>query len=151
EHPGRLGIDDQFELGGLLDRQVGRFLAFENPAGVDTDQMVLVGIGGSVAHQAPGSGEPAKLGDRGHCVACRQGGALSAPASEEGIGADHETAGSLLDKVANAVSNSRSLLAPSIRICSPRVRAAARRSRLLVSARMGLVGLMRSAMTVSPG
>ena len=31
-------------------------------------------------------------------MACRQGGELSAPAIEEGIGADHETAGSLLDQ-----------------------------------------------------
>ena len=30
-----LEIDHQLEFGGLLDRQVGRLLAFKNPAGVD--------------------------------------------------------------------------------------------------------------------
>jgi len=47
EHSGRHGeaerlrgleVDDQLELGGLLHRQVSRFLTFENPADVDTGQ-----------------------------------------------------------------------------------------------------------------
>ena len=96
--PSALAVCDQVGFGGLLDRQVGRFLAFEIPAGIDTDQMVLVGIGGSIAHQAAGHREAAKLGDRGHCVACREGGEVSAPAIEECIGADHESASSLLDQ-----------------------------------------------------
>ena len=35
ERLGGLEIDDQFELGRLLDRQVGRLGALENAAGVD--------------------------------------------------------------------------------------------------------------------
>jgi hypothetical protein len=35
-----LEIDDQLDFGGLLDRQIGRLLALENPAGVVTDQTV---------------------------------------------------------------------------------------------------------------
>jgi hypothetical protein len=45
----RLGgphVDSQFDLGGLLDRQVGRFLALENPAGIDTGQMLYLPSGG---------------------------------------------------------------------------------------------------------
>ena len=48
----RLGspeIDDQFELGGLYDRQVGRFLALEYPAGIDAGLMVGFGDAGSIA------------------------------------------------------------------------------------------------------
>jgi hypothetical protein len=29
------GLDDEFKLGGLLDQQIGRFLALEDAAGVD--------------------------------------------------------------------------------------------------------------------
>lgn len=37
EHPGRLEIDDHLHFRSLLNRQVGRLLALENPAGVDAD------------------------------------------------------------------------------------------------------------------
>ena len=42
KHLRGLKIDDQFDLRGLLDRQVGGLLAFENSAGVDADQTVRV-------------------------------------------------------------------------------------------------------------
>ena len=45
----------------LLDRQVGRLLALENPAGVDADLTVSVRNAGSIAHQAAGRDELAKL------------------------------------------------------------------------------------------
>ena len=77
-------------FGRLLDRQVGRLLALENPAGVDADLTVHVRKTGSVAHQAAGRGELAILIDRGHRVAQRQCGELFALAIEEWIGADHE-------------------------------------------------------------
>src|SRR5712692_10460121 len=35
ERLGGLEVDDELELGRLLDRQVARFCAFENPTGVD--------------------------------------------------------------------------------------------------------------------
>src|SRR5881227_3623207 len=35
QRTGSLEIDEQFDFRGLLDRQVGRLLALENPAGVD--------------------------------------------------------------------------------------------------------------------
>jgi hypothetical protein len=35
ERPGGLEVDDQLDLGGLLNRQVGGLLALENPAGIE--------------------------------------------------------------------------------------------------------------------
>ena len=40
ERLGGLEVDDQLDFRGLLDRQIGRLLALENPAGVDADQTV---------------------------------------------------------------------------------------------------------------
>ena len=40
ERLGSLQVDDQLDFGGLLDRQIGRLLAFENLAGVATGQTV---------------------------------------------------------------------------------------------------------------
>ena len=40
ERLGGLEIDDQLELGRLLDRQVGGLLALEDATGVDADQAV---------------------------------------------------------------------------------------------------------------
>ena len=37
ERLGGLEVDDQLDFRGLLDRQVGRLLALENPAGVDAE------------------------------------------------------------------------------------------------------------------
>ena len=42
ERLGGLEVDDQLELGGLLDRQVGRLLALEDPAGIDADLTIHV-------------------------------------------------------------------------------------------------------------
>src|ERR1700686_2600634 len=39
---GGLEVDDQFELGGLLHRQIGSFLAFENTAGIDANLVVFL-------------------------------------------------------------------------------------------------------------
>ena len=54
-------------------------------------------------------------------------------------------------KVANTVSKSRSVVACSTRICSPRVPAAVRRSLDWASARLGLVGLTSKAKVVAVG
>ena len=40
ERLGSLQVDDQLDFGGLLDRQIGRLLAFENLTGVATGQTV---------------------------------------------------------------------------------------------------------------
>src|SRR5262249_4114189 len=48
---GGLDIDHQLQLRGLLDRQVSRLLALENPAGIDADLAIGIGRAGSIAHQ----------------------------------------------------------------------------------------------------
>ena len=62
ERLGGLEVDDQLDLRGLLDRQIGRLLALEYPAGVDADLTGRFRKAASVAHQAAGRGELAKLG-----------------------------------------------------------------------------------------
>ena len=42
ERLGRLQIDVELDFGGLLDRQVGGFLALENPAGIIARQAVCL-------------------------------------------------------------------------------------------------------------
>jgi hypothetical protein len=51
ERSGSLEIDDQFNFGGLLNQQIGWFLALENPAGIDA--------GSAKTH--PKAGFPGKL------------------------------------------------------------------------------------------
>jgi hypothetical protein len=57
----RFEVEDQLDFGGLLDRQVGGLLAFENAPDVDTDLTVRIGETASIAHQAACRGESAKL------------------------------------------------------------------------------------------
>src|SRR5215510_2329195 len=87
-----LEIDNQFNRGGPLNRHVGRLLALENAARVDTEQTELIRTTASVAHQAAGSGEPASWVDRWHRVAERQYGELFPAADEQSIGANHKPA-----------------------------------------------------------
>src|SRR5262249_51604361 len=47
---GGLEVDDQIELRRLLDRQVGRFFALKDAAGIDADLMICVGKIRSVAY-----------------------------------------------------------------------------------------------------
>ena len=90
---GGLEIDEEFDLGGLLHRQVGRFLAFENAAGVDADQTQRFRKAPALAHQAAGRGEVAILIDRWNPAAYCQCGELTAAAVEEWVGADKKRAG----------------------------------------------------------
>src|SRR6266436_1979528 len=76
ERLGGLEVDHQFELGRLYDREVGGLLAFENPAGVNTDQTVRIHKASSIADEAANRGGIAKLVDRGNGMACRQGAKL---------------------------------------------------------------------------
>src|SRR5262249_34829558 len=86
-------INYEVKFRGLLDRQVGRLLAFENAASVDAGQAVRIGCARSVAHQTAGSGESV---DRGNRVLCRERDYQIASAVEKCIGADDERADSLL-------------------------------------------------------
>jgi hypothetical protein len=60
ERLGGLHIDNQFDLCGLLYRQVRRLLTFEDAAGVDASQMRTVGQAAAIAHQPAGCGELAE-------------------------------------------------------------------------------------------
>ena len=53
-------IDHEVKFRGLLDRQVGWLLAFENAASVVAGQRVRIGDARSVTHQAAGRGELAQ-------------------------------------------------------------------------------------------
>jgi hypothetical protein len=52
---GGLQVDDQLDLGGLLDRQIGRLLSVENAAGIDARKAVGVREASSVAGEALGA------------------------------------------------------------------------------------------------
>src|SRR5260370_20443343 len=54
ERLGGLQVDDELELGWPHDRQVGRFLAFEDAAGIDADLAKLIRDDDPVAHQPTG-------------------------------------------------------------------------------------------------
>src|SRR5262245_62852941 len=84
KRPSGVEVDDQLYLGGLMDRQVGRLLAFENPPSVDAGLTIRVRNTASVAHQAAGRGEFAKLVDRRHRVAERECGELAGSGDKEG-------------------------------------------------------------------
>src|SRR5215470_16871618 len=69
ERLGRLDVDNQLELGGLLHRQVGGFLAFKNATGVAAEQTGGYTKCATVAHEAPGRSEGSGLVDSGYRVA----------------------------------------------------------------------------------
>ena len=54
---GSIEVDDQLDFHRLLNRQVSRFGAVENPAGIDGGLAICIGKTGAVAHQAAGRSE----------------------------------------------------------------------------------------------
>jgi hypothetical protein len=84
-------IDDELEFCRSQHRQIGRLLALENPAGIDTGLTVHVGNAASITQQPTSGGELTPLVDRGQGVADGQCGEPLDPTVEESIGADHET------------------------------------------------------------
>src|SRR5262245_42890010 len=69
ERLGGLHVDDEFDFGRLLDRQLGGLLAFENSACIDAERAVRIQNGAAVSHEAASAYKLAKLVDRGHTVA----------------------------------------------------------------------------------
>ena len=61
-------IDQEGKFRGLLYRQVGRLLAFENAASIDAGQTVRIGYARSVTHQPAGRDELAQDIDRGNSM-----------------------------------------------------------------------------------
>src|SRR5262249_60313520 len=65
----RLGspqVDDEFELGHLENRQIGRLFTFEDTAGINSDVAIAVFNVVPIAHQAAGGGKIPPAIDRRH-------------------------------------------------------------------------------------
>src|SRR5262249_5622555 len=88
ERLGGLEVEEQLDLGGLLNQQIGRLVALENPPGVSADQTVVFRFTAAIAHQAAGGGKLAKFVDRGDRVADRQIGELFAVSREKVVWTD---------------------------------------------------------------
>src|SRR5262245_66342910 len=69
ERLGGLEVDHQLELGRLLDRQIARLGALENPADVNAGLAIGVRKVRSIAHQTPGCGVLPQIVDRGNRIA----------------------------------------------------------------------------------
>src|SRR5262249_56413020 len=88
-----LEVDDQFEFGRQLDRQIGGLLTCENAASIPTGLAIGPGKTGGIADQSTGLGELASEVDRRQRGARRKRNKLPAPAYKERIGADKQRAG----------------------------------------------------------
>jgi hypothetical protein len=80
---GSLEIDDQLELGRLLDRKVAWFLTFEDSRDVNACLVLGVRKAGRIADQAPGDDELPKRVHRRNRVEARQRHQLFAAAIEK--------------------------------------------------------------------
>jgi hypothetical protein len=70
ERPGGLEIDAQLEFGRLLDPQVRRLSAVENPPDINACLAKVRGKAGSIAEQATGLNEFERPIDRRYGMAC---------------------------------------------------------------------------------
>jgi len=77
----------QLDLGGLLDRQIGRFLAPKNSASIIAGLAVRIRRARSVTQQTSGCDELWIVMDRWHRVVDRQCGELFALAREKWLAA----------------------------------------------------------------
>src|SRR6516225_9026312 len=86
EHPGRLGVDDEFELAGLDYGQVRGLGAFEDAAGIDTELAKRIYDVGSITHQPANFDKESRRIDRRKPVERRQLDHLDMPGSQESVG-----------------------------------------------------------------
>src|ERR1700730_2696722 len=93
-----LEIDDQLEPRRLFDRQIGGFLALEDPSNVNAEPVKGGREAGSIADQAAGFSEPAPLIDHWNGMTRCQRHELLVPALEERVDTDGESAGTQLDE-----------------------------------------------------
>src|SRR5262249_24444384 len=144
-----LEIDHQLEFDRLKDRQVGRLLALEHPAGVDPGLPIGIEQVGSVAHQTAGIDvRPPWVNSRDR-VMCRQHDEHGWLVKNVSAPTRSAPARSRI-KAAKAGSVSCSVLALRIRTCWPMARAAFCISRDWVSA-CALLGFTSMAINVEPG
>src|SRR5262245_66470140 len=105
-----LEVDDQLELGRLLDRKVRRPCALKDAAGINSDLTGHVGETGAVTHQQ-GFNQFARRKTRGYPVARRQRGKLRTAAAEKGFGCDEKSICSFACNAVKAESISAGVLA----------------------------------------
>src|SRR6516165_4600389 len=98
ERLGGFEVDDEFQLGRLLNWQIGRFLPLENASGIDANFAVRVADAGAIAHQTAGQRELKAWEDRGQRMTGRQRCELFPAQIEEGAGADQDRSNVLLRK-----------------------------------------------------
>src|SRR6516162_6869258 len=151
EHPGRLSVDHQLELGRLYDRQIRDLRAFEDAASVDASLMEGVVDVGSVAHQSARLDIVARRKRRRNPMTCRQRGNLCASARKKGSGVTNSASGRWLASVVNAVLISPTVPVLKTWICRSIVRPADSASLTRNSARAGLAGLTKTATWVNAG
>jgi hypothetical protein len=85
-----LQIDEEFELGGLHDREVPRFGAFEDAPGINSDLPKGVSKIRSVTHEAADFDIlPCRIAC-GQAIPRRQRGKLDAPGAEKSITEDEQ-------------------------------------------------------------
>src|SRR5829696_5349332 len=87
---GCLQIEKQLNCRDLMDRQIRRRLALQYASGINASLTVGLHKTASVAHQAAGNREVARLVDRRHSVADSQRGQPLTAIGEEGIRGEHE-------------------------------------------------------------
>src|SRR5215469_8509614 len=83
-------VDDELEFARLNHRQVGRLLAFEDAAGIDTGLPKALRQVRTIGHQTTGFRIVPRVVDAWQAMARREGSDLDAPAEEKGVGSDHE-------------------------------------------------------------
>jgi hypothetical protein len=88
-----LQVDHELELGWLHDRQIGRLLAPENPAGVDAGLTIGIGEACAVACEAAGHGKLTSFINRRNGTARCQRNDLIALAAKERVGANQQRSG----------------------------------------------------------
>src|SRR5262249_36537480 len=98
ERFGGLQVDDQLELGLLLNRQIGWLVTFDDASNVDPDLPILIGNAAAVAHQPAGDYEIAKMPHRRHRMPKRLFGKQLEAAREKNINAYDERSVSLFTK-----------------------------------------------------
>src|SRR5215471_13923858 len=90
ERLGGLEVDDQLKFGGLLHRQIGRLLAFEDAPGIQAEKPIQFRKTSAVADKTTGGGEHTSLKDRGQGVLEREHSEPFGLAIEEWVAAYHE-------------------------------------------------------------
>src|SRR5262249_23275570 len=98
ERLGSLEIDDQLEFGRLLDRQIGRLVALENPPGIDARPAKGVRNVVAVTAQSAIRGILTKAINPRNGMPRREPYELIAPGEKKGAAADDERTGPAPDK-----------------------------------------------------